>query len=372
MTAAPDVDVAIVGGGLAGTLAALALARAEPAGLRRIAVIDRSPTPLAGRHWAYFSPVAIEPDAEVAAWQRVRVRSAAADDLLQLQHYRYRRLAGDRLAAGFDAAVARAGGRVTRITDPVTGLFPGTDDVRVRLASGSLRASWVLDSAIGLPVLPGGPWLSFLGVRIAVPAAAPDPVLMDFTLPQSDGVRFGYVLPEGPDALFVEATSFRTHGPDTGLDEVLQQWLRTAWPDHRRIGPVVERAALPLHRRTKQRAHGRILHIGRAGGRTRRSTGYGVLHYQQDADAVAGTFARNGRPGPLPPVSRRQRWLDDVAMRVLAHDPAALRAGYAQLFQRNTGDDVLAFLAGAASARQAAAIVASLPLGPFLRAALAG
>jgi lycopene beta-cyclase len=372
MTAAPDFDVAVVGGGLAGTLAALALARAGPAGPPRIAIIDRSPTPLAARHWAYFSPRAIEPDAEAAAWQRVRVRSAAADDLLQLQHYRYRRLAGDRLAAAFDGAAEPAGSRLTRITDRVTGLFPGTADVRVRLDGGSLRASWVLDSVFGLPVLPGGPWLSFLGVRIAVPAAAPDPVLMDFTLPQADGVRFGYALPEGPDALFAEVTSFRSNGPDTGLDEVLQHWLRTAWPEHRRIGPVVERAALPLHRRTRHRAHGRILHLGRAGGRARRSTGYGVLRYQQDAAALASAFARTGRPGPLPPISRRQRWLDDVAMRVLARDPAALRAGYAHLFQRNTGDDVLAFLAGTPTARQTATIVASLPFGPFLRAALTG
>lgn len=372
MMAAPDVDVAIVGGGLAGTLAALALARTDPGRPHRIAIIDRSPTPLAARHWAYFSPEAIEPDAEVAAWQRVRVRSTTADGLLQLQRYRYRRLAGDRLAAELDGAVARAGGRVTRITDRVTGLFPGTDDVRVRLAGGSLMASWVLDSAIGLPVLPGGPWLSFLGVRIALPAAAPDPVLMDFTLPQADGVRFGYALPEGPNVQFVEATSFRTHGPDTGLDEVLQHWLATAWPEHRRIGPVIECAALPLHRRTRHRAHGRILHIGRAAGRTRRSTGYGVLQYQQDAAAVASTFARSGRPGPLPPIPRSQRWFDGVAMRVLARDPAALRSGYAQLFQRSTGDDVPAFLAGAATARQTAAVMASLPFGPFLRAALAG
>lgn len=366
MSADPDLDVAIVGGGLAGTLTALALARSRPANRRRIAIIDRSPAPLAERYWAYFSPAAVEPSAEVAAWPRVRVRSADADLLLPLQRYRYRRLSGDLLAA----ALEKSG--TTRITDRVTGIFPGTDGVRVRLTGGSLRASWVLDSVVGLPLLPGGPWLSFLGVRIAVPAARQDPVLMDFTVRQSDGIRFGYALPEGPESLFVEATSFRSQGPDTELAEALQEWLASTWPAHRRIGPVVERAALPLHRRTLQRQHGRVLHIGRAGGRTRRATGYGVLQYRQDAAAVAGALVRTGQPGPLPPVSRQQRWLDDVAMRVMAREPATLRAGYERLFRNNRGDDVLAFLAGEPSLRQTATIVASLPIRPFLHAALAG
>jgi lycopene beta-cyclase len=371
VTAAPDVDVAIVGGGLAGTLAALALVQAA-GGCRRIAVIDHSPDPLAGRYWAYFSRNAIEPAAEIAAWQCVRIRSHTADQLLPLQHYQYRRISGNLLAARLRDVAAATDGRLTSVTDRVTGLFPSADTVRVRLANGSLRASWVLDSAFGLPVMPGGPWLSFHGVRIAVPAALQDPVLMDFTLRQADGIRFGYVLPEGPDTLFAEATSFRSSGPDSGLAEALQDWLCANWPFHRRIGPVIERAALPLHRRTRQREHGRILRIGRVGGRTRRATGYGVLHYQQDAMAVAASLARTGRPGPLPAFSRRERWFDDVAMRVLARDPAALRTGYEHLFQCNTGDDVLGFMAGEATARQTAAIVASMPIRPFLRAALAG
>jgi lycopene beta-cyclase len=366
MSAGPDLDLAIVGGGLAGTLTALALTRSAPANRRRIAIIDRSPAPLTGRYWAYFSPDAVEPSAEVAAWPQVRVRSADADLLLPLQRYRYRRLSGDLLAAALDDS------GMARITDRVTGIFPGTDGVRVRLASGSLRASWVLDSVVGLPLLQGGPWLSFLGVRIAVPAAGQDPVLMDFTMRQSDGIRFGYVLPEGPDSVFVEATSFRSHGPDTELAEALQDWLSSTWPAHHRVGPVVERAALPLHRRTRQRQHGRVLHIGRAGGRTRRATGYGVLQYRQDAAAIAGALARTGQPGPLPPFSRQEQWLDEVAMRVMAREPATLRAGYERLFRCNRGDDVLAFLAGEPSLRQAASVVASLPIRPFLRAALAG
>lgn len=365
---APDVDIAIVGGGLAGTLTALALSRSRPGGARKVAIIDQSQTPLAGRHWAYFSPSAVEPSAEVAAWPRVRVRSGDGDVVLPLQRYRYRRINGDLLAAALDDC----GARLPRIHERVTGLFPGTDAVRIRLTSGALRARWVLDSVFGLPLLAGGPWLSFLGIRIAVPAAPQDPVLMDFTLQQSDSVRFGYVLPEGPGTLFVEATSFRSEGPDTGLAGVLEEWLIRTWPDHRTVGPVVERASLPLHRRTRRRQHGRIVHIGRAGGRTRRTTGYGVLGYQRDAAAIARALARTGRPGPLPPPPRLQGWLDDVAMRVLARDPVTLWTSYQRLFARLSGDEVLAFLAGEPTPRQAAAVLSSLPLRPFLRAALAG
>jgi hypothetical protein len=55
---------------------------------------------------------------------------------------------------------------------------------------------------------------------------------------------------------------------------------------------------------------------------------------------------------------------------VLRQDPAVLQQAYLDMFAGNPGERVLAFLNGTAAARETAALVGTLPIGPFTAGAV--
>ena len=132
----------------------------------------------------------------------------------------------------------------------------------------------------------------------------------------------------------------------------------------------IEDDAYPLLIRGSRRLGTRVLAIGHRGGLVRPSTGYGLVAYARDADAVATSLARHGHPFHLPRPSRRDRILDLVALEVLRRDPAALQRAHLDMFARNPAERVLAFLDGTATTREMAALVATLPIAPFTAAAM--
>lgn len=212
-----DTDVAVLGGGLAGGLIALALARQRP-GLR-VALIERGER-LGGNHvWSFFTTdldaagTALVEPLVAARWDRgydvrfpARVRTLATP---------YRSVT----SASLDAALRRA--------LPAEAILTGVDVVAatatsVDLADGRrLQAGGVIDArgSAGLPHLHGG-WQKFLGrmLRTERPHGLERPVVMDATVPQVDGYRFVYCLPFGPDRVFVEDTYY---ADDPALDPPL-------------------------------------------------------------------------------------------------------------------------------------------------------
>lgn len=371
---AVDADVAVVGAGPAGTLAALRLLAAPALRGLRVVVLDRNPDPLAGRWWTYWGRDPLEPCADSGAWDRLRLWSDDRQVDVVLGQCRYRRLDGDRLADRLAAALT-AEPAAHREVAVVEGIVESTSTAVLRLAGGgSIRARWVLDSTAGLAGDDAGPWLSFRGVRVEsttdVRAADRDVVgLMDFRVPQHDGLRFGFVLPEAPGRRLFELCSFRYGGPDPDLVADLADWVARQAPGERVQVPPVESDAYPLVTRGARQRGPRVLAIGHRGGLVRASTGYGVSAYARDAQAIAQSLARYGHPFAVPGPSRRDRALDRIALEAVRGDPAAVQRAYLDLFAGVPAERVLRFLGGSGSGRDVVAIARAMPPGPFLRAA---
>jgi lycopene beta-cyclase len=205
-----DCDIAIVGGGLAGGLIALALARLRPE--LRVLVIERGAR-FGGEHvWSFFaSDVAAEDSWLVeplitARWPGYDVRFPHHERSLSTP---YRSIFSERLDAALRAALPAdrllAGGQVVEV---------GQD--RVALAGGqSLRAGAVIDArgALGMPHMTGG-WQRFYGelLRLEKPHGLTRPIVMDARSPQIDGYRFFYCLPFSETELFIEDTYY-TNNP---------------------------------------------------------------------------------------------------------------------------------------------------------------
>ena len=201
----PHHNLIILGGGLAGGLAALAIKQARPE--IDVVLIERGA--IGGNHlWSFF---ASDVDADGAAlvepliaqrWPGYEVRFPAHRRRLAQA---YQTIESERLDAGIRAvlpAAAIISGEVAAATSTSATLSDGQ----------TLTATAVLD-ARGFDAAPiglNGGWQKFVGQMLDVPAGhgLTEPIVMDATVDQAEGYRFVYALPFSPTQLFVEDTYY--------------------------------------------------------------------------------------------------------------------------------------------------------------------
>lgn len=213
MAAGPDHDLAIVGGGLAGGLIALAFAARRPD--VRLLLLESGET-IGGNHiWSFF-------DGDVAAEHRwlidplITRRWPAGHDVRFPGHRRTLAAPYNSIAsAQLDTHVRAALGERIMTGAEVVHLTPN----QVTLTCGRpISARAVIDVRGGgdLSALRCG-WQKFVGhsLRLAAPHGLARPVIMDATVEQLDGYRFVYVLPWDERTLFVEDTYY---SDDAALD----------------------------------------------------------------------------------------------------------------------------------------------------------
>jgi lycopene beta-cyclase len=206
MTRVRQCDLAIVGGGLAGGLIALALAKRRPEA--RVLLIEGGET-LGGNHvWSFFESDVTPEDRLLIgplvahAWDGYHV---VFPGLRRRLDVRYNSITSER----FDQAL--------RETLPAERVLTGRKAIGVGprsvvLADGTrIEAGGVIDARGpgDLSTLECG-WQKFLGreLRLAKPHGLQRPVVMDASVDQADGYRFVYLLPFGTDRLFVEDTYY--------------------------------------------------------------------------------------------------------------------------------------------------------------------
>ena len=201
-----DCDLAILGGGLSGTLTALAFARLRPE--VNILLIERGQT-LGGNHlWSFFDSDVrpadrwlIDPlithrwpqghEVRFPAYQRQLDTAYNSISSAQLDSHA-RPLLGDRVLLNAE------------VTSLTSGSVTLSDDSQI-------NARAILDTRGGgdLSALDCG-WQKFVGqvLRLRNPHGLERPVIMDATVAQIDGYRFIYLLPFDQHTMFVEDTYY--------------------------------------------------------------------------------------------------------------------------------------------------------------------
>lgn len=199
-------DLIIIGGGLAGGLAALALARGRPD--LDLAIVEPGER-IGGNHlWSFFeSDVAPEDRWLVEQliahhWPAYEVRFPAYSRRIDQP---YRTIESERL----DVAVRKALPRAAIIRASAQAVEPN----QVSLDDGRLLEAAAVIDARGLTGSPSGlscGWQKFVGQSLSITGGhgLDAPIVMDAAVDQADGYRFVYALPFSPTQVFVEDTYY--------------------------------------------------------------------------------------------------------------------------------------------------------------------
>ncbi|PEQ14419.1 lycopene cyclase [Novosphingobium sp. PC22D] len=203
-------DIAILGGGLAGGLIALAMAARRPQ--TRMLLIERD-SRCGGDHvWSFF-------ESDVAARDRDLVEP------LVVKRWSGYDVAFPKLARSLATRYCSATG--TSLDAALRARLPGDSLMTgVQVASAGAECVTLSDGRVieagavidargpqALPHLVGG-WQKFAGrlLRLAAPHGLERPLVMDATVAQHDGYRFVYCLPFSSTEVFVEDTYY-SDGP---------------------------------------------------------------------------------------------------------------------------------------------------------------
>lgn len=206
-------DIAIVGGGLAGGLAVLALRRARP----ELDVRLIEPGPIGGNHiWSFFdgdmsaAGLALLKPLIAQRWESYDVIFPAYRRHIAMA---YNSITGERLGQAVEAALP-SGAWLRQTAMRATPMM-------VELGDGTaLTARHVLDARgfDAVSALRCG-WQKFVGqaLKIAGGHGLTAATVMDASVAQIDGYRFIYCLPLDEETLFVEDTYY---SDDAALDRV--------------------------------------------------------------------------------------------------------------------------------------------------------
>ena len=206
MPNSPPYDLAIAGGGLAGGLLTLALAKLRPE--LNIALIEAEDH-FGGNHiWSFF-----ESDVEPEHRWLVDPLIARQWDSYDVHFPKYSRTLGN----GYYSIESRNLDRELRKRLPAGALKSGQKVAKVEPGlvqlsdGGKITAKAVLDVRGGgdISALDIG-WQKFCGqmLRLKQPHGLERPVIMDATVEQIDGYRFVYCLPFSDTEIFVEDTYY--------------------------------------------------------------------------------------------------------------------------------------------------------------------
>ena len=376
--AEPSYDYIIAGGGLAGLSLAFLLSRSSLR-TKKVLVIDRDEKSANDRTWCFWERGASHFEQAVFhRWKKLLFFSCEGKRIsldLAADGLEYKMIRADEfyrfVRTGLDS-LPHFEFRCAKVTE--------VNDGRIETDIGGFRANEFVFDSVSRPAYddPRSHNLlqHFYGRVIETGEESFDPgaaTLFDFRGTSVDECRFVYLLPLTKRRALVEYTVFSDRLlEDREYAEGLENYLGSVAGITRYETLEEERGVIPMsdaHHDT--RPSPKVVRIGTAGGYVKPSTGYSFSR-TQDRLAEIVQALETGRPIPEFR-SVRSGWkmlLDSTMLNILSGGDPPASDVFSRLFQKNPASRVLDFLDEETSITEDLAVMRTVPLVPFAKAAI--
>lgn len=375
------IDYAILGGGMAGLTMASALAPSLSDG-ERLVVIEPRESYGHDRTFCYWDVAPIHADKAVKhRWNRWTVRANGKTALVESKKYSYSYVPADAFYQNALESIAEHSGAEVLLNRKALQVLPAAEQgCLIETDTTSLEARWVFDTRPRRSLIEAADTLQhFVGwhLRFDKPVFDPSTVtLMDFDVPQENGLHFMYVLPFSENEGMVESTFF---SPEVLEHVVYESYIRDYLCERFGVDEEtleraeivrVERGVVPMSSATIAPPKNPSWHLlGTPGGFVRPATGY-CFH-------ATGRFAVEHTDWLKKPVSevpalrgKGLNWLDSVLLAYLNRAPEQAPDIFLRLFEHVDPDALVRFLSNVGTPSDILDVMRAMPVWPFVKEAM--
>lgn len=375
-------DYIITGAGLAGLSLLMRMMQHPFFDTAQILVIDAAKKNTNDRTWCFwekeadiFEPIVIK------KWDHVSFLAPSYTKELNLSPFTYKMIRGiDLYSHVLEKAATK--NNITFCTERVLAVHSDVAGAKVVLEKQTLTASKVFNSILFEPanVLAQKAadyflWQHFKGfeIKTATPVFN-DAVatLMDFTVDQTEGTTFMYVMPTSPTTALVEYTLFTPNIlEEEKYDEAITDYIQKTYGSidyevtHQEFGQI------PMTNYSFVGGAGNLINIGVAGGQVKGSSGYAFHFIQEKTKTIVADVVSGKNPLRASTFAQKKFQLyDSVLLRVLQDQKLDGATIFTAIFSKNPPDRVFRFLNNESSLLDDLHIMSSVPTRIFLPTAI--
>lgn len=367
-----DVDLVILGAGLAGLSLALALTQQKSS--LRVQLIEPRMQYEDDRTWSFWAPDD-HPLATVVSKRWTRWAYGHLGQSTQIaQHHTtpYQTIESARFYQWATEEIARNAHIELSLGESASGLTRHQHLWQVTTDKRIITADLVMDTRppTHQHFEKSQMFQCFVGETLSLPGAFDADVAELMTDMHTDehGFVFTYVLPFSQDHALVEATRFTNHPVDTAILEadLLAIKQRRGWMQA--SVSRTEHAILPMGLPIRLPKAPNLARAGLGAGGLRAASGYGFLRIQNWARQCAHHLIEHRSVLSHPPEPRIQAWMDALFLDVLRREPHHAADIFFKLYHRVSMDVLIRFMSDQSTLMDKLKVISSLPSGPFLRA----
>ena len=375
-------DYIITGAGLAGLSLLMRMMQHPFFDTAQILVIDAAKKNTNDRTWCFWEkePDIFEPIV-IKKWNHVSFIAPSYTSELSLSPFTYKMIRGiDLYSHVLEKAATK--NNISFCTERVLAVHSDVVGATVVLENQTLSASKVFNSILFEPanVLAQKAsdyflWQHFKGfeIKTATPVFN-DAVatLMDFTVDQTEGTTFMYVMPTSPTTALVEYTLFTKNIlEEKEYDKAITDYIQKTYGSidyqvtHHEFGKI------PMTNYSFVEGAGNLINIGVAGGQVKGSSGYAFHFIQEKTKTIVADVVAGKNPLRASTFTQKKFQLyDSVLLRVLQDQKLDGATIFTAIFSKNPPDRVFRFLNNESSLVDDLHIMSSVPTHIFLPTAI--
>ncbi|MEQ1676719.1 MAG: lycopene cyclase family protein [Chitinophagaceae bacterium] len=372
-------DFIFLGAGCASLSLLLRMIRSGQFNDKKILLIDKAPKTTNDRTWCFWeNKKGFFEEVVYRRWDNISFLSPAFSSAMNIAPYQYKMVRGIDFYNYCFAEIAKHS-NIEVLYAEIDKWVQYEDGVTLVLnGKPFLAGNPVVFNSIYKPAATGKKNIKLLQhfkgwvIQTEQPSFKPgEATMMDFRVHQKHGTTFAYVLPFTPTTALVEYTLFTKELlPPPVYDAELKEYIQTFLGIREFDVTEEEFGIIPMTNERFSFYRNGAYQLGTAGGQTKASSGYTFQFIQKQSEQIVQQLIAGKPLSKLRTTPGRFRFYDNTLLHILYHNKLPGDMIFTRLFQKNKPQQVLRFLDNETSLKDELKIISTLPIWPFLKAAI--